>query len=313
MRSVLVALLVSTTALLAGCSDDGGHEHDAYTCPDGTELDLTDFPDHDNETFNPLSKCPKTSGGNSTSSAPNVLPTLSLSVKDDGGNETLVTMLGGNLTFSAEGSTDSDGSITGIAVSVTDSNTTRTASLYDAAAKAFKPATFKFDRPGVVNVTIAMVDDRAGFSVNQSNVYVNHPQLVGTGVQITGPDPVIGGNDPCTGAEGDTQGIVGGTVVDSNYFKSVSFAIVGNATFVEATSTGGDLQMTICSPEGAPLSDEKVSGTVTTLPGTALPPAPGTTSYSVGVYASAPPQQSAEMMVVVHYEPQTAEAPAEDA
>jgi hypothetical protein len=307
MRSaLLVAILVSTSAFLAGCSDDGGHEHEAYTCPDGTELDLEQFPDHDNATFNPLSKCPKkggSSGTNTTGSAPNVLPTLVLTVTDDGGNATPVTMLNGNLTFSAEGSKDSDGTITGIAVSVTDSNTTRTATLFDPATKAFKSATFKFDRPGVVNVTVAMVDDRAGFTVNQSKVYVNHLQVVNGGViQAPFGSQVPEMSDPCTGGE---------DLLDAAYFKVVSFAVYPGVTRIDATATVSTNEMTICDAMDVPVSDEKVAGTVSTKPDAVLAPPAGITSYKVGVYSGAPAQggASTETTVLVHYEPQAA-APA---
>lgn len=318
MRSVLVALLVTSAAFLAGCSDDGGHD-DVYTCPDGRELNLDSFPEHHNSTFNPLTKCGGGSSSNTTSQAPNVLPVLKLTVKDDGGNTTNVGVLNGNLTFSAEGSTDSDGKITGIAVSVTDSNTTRTASLYDATAKAFKPATFKFDRPGVVNVTVAMVDDRAGFTTNQTKVYVNHPQVKDGGqVQVPGGASLPGANHSCRGAADDIPNVgVGPGVFDSQYFKVVSFTVFPGATKIAAVATESDARLTICSPlvdgaGGEPLSPEYAEAMVETNPGVALPAPPGTASYYVGVYAGGTAQgMSTEMTITVHYEPQTAAPAAE--
>ena len=311
MRSVLVALLVTSAALLAGCSDDGGHEHETYTCPNGTELHIDELPGHDNATFNPLSHCRGGSSGNTTSQAPNVLPTLQLTVTDDGGNATLVGTLNGNLTFSAAGSADSDGSITGIAVSVTDSNTTRTASLYDATAKAFKSATFKFDRPGVVNVTVALVDDRAGFAVNQSKVYINHPQtLQGANIQAPGGSELGAVCD-----EGD-----GGPIVGANYFKPFNFALFPGATLVEATATatgatfpaGGTPSLTICAPDGADgytaVSDTAEDAVTSNAP---LPPPKGTESYRVGVTIGDLPNQNVSVSVVVHYEPQAATPAAE--
>src|SRR5688572_529771 len=124
MRSVPVAILLSTAVLLAGCS--GGGEDDLhYTCPGGAEVHGEDHPDA-NTTTDLAKFCPgsTTSGSrsNTTSQAPNVLPTLLLTITDDNGTETPVTLKGGNLTFDAAGSTDSDGSIAGIAVTVTDSN-----------------------------------------------------------------------------------------------------------------------------------------------------------------------------------------------
>ena len=305
MRSAaIVALLVSASALLAGCSDDGGHGDHAYTCPDGTQLDLEQFPDHDNETFNPLSKCPRTSGTTTTNSTPNQLPTLTLKVTDDGGNETPVTLLDGNLTFDAAGSSDPDGSVTGIAVSVTDSNTTRTATLFDAATKSFKTATFKFDRPGVVNVTVAMVDDRAGFTVNQTKVYVNHPQDLGTkSIPLPAGDGVA---DACTG---DAPGIGNQEIVEALYTKPYGFTVVPGATlveaFAEASGEVGSARLTICAPDGTAISD---TGTDTVASNAPLPPPVGTDSYNVVAYLDTPSQPNAEVSVsvIVHYEPQDA-------
>ncbi len=311
MRSaVFVAILVATSALLAGCSSKKDDDHeDAYTCPDGTVLDLEQFPDHHESTFNPLSHCPKKgSSSNSTSLAPNVLPMLKLKVTDDGGNATNVTMLDGNLTFDATGSMDMDGQITGIAVSVTDSNTTRTASLFDATTKAFKTAKFKFDRPGVVNVTIALVDDRAGFTVNQTKVYVNHPQAIASqNIQLGGGSQLV--DSTCGGMADDPSGTIQGNLYESPMYKEYPFALYEGATFVEATSTGGDI--TICSPhvEGAfdstPVSERGAGATTSNA---ALPAPVGTQSYYVSATLGPGPGADVAVSVVVHYEPQAAAA-----
>jgi hypothetical protein len=308
MRSaVLVAILVTSAALLAGCSGKKEDDDHAFTCPNGTTLDLEKFPDHHNATFNPVSHCPhaSTSASNSTSLAPNQLPILKLKVTD-GKNETPVTMLNGNLTFDASGSSDPDGQVTGIAVTVQDSNTTRTAALFDPAKKTFKPATFKFDRPGVVNVTVAMVDDRAGFTVNQTHVYVNHLQMK-EGAVIHLPSnggAAPAGMDPCKGATGDAGSE--GAIVDANYFKSIDFDLFAGATRVDVTADAGEAaHLTICNP-AKDTALGSGDGTATTDPGVALPPPTGIASYSVGVYSNDEPEMSTAMTVLVHYEPQTA-------
>lgn len=303
--AVLVALLVTSAALLAGCSGKKQDDNHSFTCPNGTTLDLEKFPDHHNATFSPVSHCPhaSTSASNSTSEAPNQLPILKLKITD-GKNETSVTLKDGNLTFDATGSSDPDGQVTGIAVTVQDSNTTRTATLFDAAKKIFKPATFKFDRPGPVNVTVAMVDDRAGFSVNQTHVYVNHLQAKeGQVIHLPsqgGAAPA--GMDPCKGASGTASE---GAIVDANYFKSIDFDLFAGATRVDVTAAeGASAHLTICTPDDAALGSG--DGTATTDPGVALPPPAGVASYSVGVYSNDKPEMSTAMTVLVHYEPQKA-------
>lgn len=305
MRSVPVAILVSSAFLLAGCSGgDGDDLH--YVCANGLEIHGED---HANATkVEDLAKfCPKssTSGSksNSTSAAPNVLPTLVLKITDMGGNVTPITLLDGNLTFDATGSTDPDGTIAGIAVTVTDSNTTRTATLYDSGKKQFKTATFTFDRPGVVNVTVAMVDDRAGFTVNQTHVYVNEV-VVTSAYQMNG----IGGEG--LGNQCD-DGDVFDALTSSNFYKELNFNTVAGLTWIEATVTD-DALITICTPHpdandvetgGTPVSPQ-AAGAVQSTPGTVLPPANGTQTYYLAAY-SAGPQSNVQGTVTIHYEPDT--------
>lgn len=301
MRSaVLVALLVTSAAMLAGCSKKDDDDH-SYSCPNGTTIDLEKYPDHHNATFNAASHCPgyTTSKSNSTSLPPNQLPILKLKVTD-GKNETKIALLNGNLTFDAAGSSDPDGSVTGIAVTIQDSNTTRTAALFDPAKKTFKTATFRFDRPGVVNVTVAMVDDRAGFTVNQTHVYVDQVFLPpAQSLQAPNPDP-IGATTPACGGFNP--------LIDAQYYKPFDFPVVAGATWVEATATSEAL-LTICSPDDAALSPEKVNP-VQTTPATPLPPPAGIDSYYVSAYLDTGPnaQVSVQPTITIHYEPDTRSA-----
>ena len=306
MRSVVpVALLVLTSFLMAGCAKDGGEDELHYVCADGKEIHADDHPEANATQASDLAKfCAKStttgSRSNSTSQAPNVSPILILNITDNGGNATNVTLLDGNLTFSAEGSSDPDGSIAGIAVTITDSNTTKTATLYDAAKKEFKSATFTFDRPGPVNVTVAMVDDRAGFSVNQTKVYVNQVIQLGASNIQAGPAPV--GFDSCTG--GTDVGPVNGDLYEASFYKKNSINVVAGVTMIEAVDDAAT-QLTICGPDDQAKSEQ--GNPTATAPGTELPPPSGVASYYVTSYADEPQTMTAPL-VTVHYEPQTAAA-----
>lgn len=311
MRPVPVALLLCTSLLLAGCSgggDDGeGDFH--VTCPDGRELHSEDYANV-TTTGDLLSKCSRTGTGSrsaTTSQAPNQPPVLVLTISDAGGNATNVTLLDGNLTFSAEGSSDPDGQIGGIAVTVQDSNTTRTGVLYDAATRQFRSATFTFDRPGVVNVTVAMVDDRAGFTVNQTHVYVNElQQLRSETINIPGGDQLVDGG--CEAADLD----------NAQYYKPIRFNLANGATMVEAvaaatgTDTGtpagelpGEASLVVCSPEHQALS-EPGNPTVATAEGVFAAPV-SADNYYVGTTIEAPyPSVTVAVTVLVHYEPMPA-------
>jgi hypothetical protein len=303
MRSAFVALLVASSALLDGCADSGD-DHGHFVCADGTEIHADEHPAV-NSTEELAKHCPKTGTGtrsatNTTTQAPNVLPTLVLTVTDDLGNATLVTLLDGNLTFSAAGSSDPDGRITGIAVSVTDSNTTRTASLFDPVAGTFQSATFNFDRPGIVNVTVAMVDDRAGFVVNQSFVYVN--QVVQSASQtIMLPRPVAGFAD-CGGSQ---------DVIEAQFYKEFSFPVMPGATLIQASDASSSARLTICNAADESLSGAPANPTQTT-PGTPIPPPVGIETYYVAAHISgAAAQVVVAPLITIHYEPQEAAPAAE--
>jgi hypothetical protein len=320
MRALLVAALVFVAAL-AGCSGKKGDADEDlhYKCSDGTEVHSDDYAEalenltEDSQIKDFLkTKCPKSGSGtgsksNSTSLAPNVLPILKLNVTDAGGNATLVTLKGGNLTFSAAGSSDPDGTISAIAITVKDSNQTRTRSLYDATTKKFTSAKFVFDRAGPVNVSVAMVDDRAGFTTNVSHVYINEKFHIEAPLD---PDPQVA-NDACEGAR-PTFGTAGqegsGPVVDSRYFKSATFTVSGVAQYIEATPTKA--KVTICDPEYAPISDAKQTTTVLSNNAEPLPPPLGAKAYSVGMYLASPgaPGTATSVDVTVHYDPRPAAA-----
>ncbi len=295
--SLAVALGAAVMALSGCFGGSDGHEHEEFTCPDGTILDLADIEGHDDEGFDPLDECPNTAPSPTTTTppTPNELPVLVLTVTDDLGNATSVTILGGNLTFSAAGSSDPDGTLVGAAIVVQDSNQTRAAPLF--ANGKFVPVTFGFDRPGVVNVTVNLIDDRAGFTVNQTQVFVNHPQAPDSfGMKLIGP-PVASADD-CAGPAGND-------ILDSNYYKEFSFDVAAGATYVEATVAAGSASIAICGPDRVAMSAAG-SGTVVSSNNGTLAPAPGAeTPYFVAALSGAP-NQSVAVTILVHYEPRPA-------
>lgn len=314
MRALLVAALVFVAAL-AGCSGKKGDAEDflTHTCNDGKVISEEDYEGvladnaTDSDVINFLkTKCKASGTGtktNSTSLAPNKLPILVLNVTDFGGNATKVTMLNGNLTFSAAGSSDPDGQVTAIAISVTDSNTTRTKALYDGAKKQFTPATFSFDRPGIVNVTVAMVDDRAGFNNSVFQVYVNHLQVLDGGeLAVPGHRAPSQAAHPCLGAKEslDAQG----PIVHSSYFSEKTFAVTDGATFVEAIPDAST-RITICDPAGAAISPTKSTDPIATNPDVVLTAPTSTDNYYIGFYGESA-NSAVGATVIVHYEPREA-------
>lgn len=319
MRALLVAVIVFIAAL-AGCSGKKGEDHDhlTYTCTNGKVISAEDYEGaiaDENITVDFLkTKCPKGTGsgtgGNgtgTTNAVPNKLPVLKMNVTDAGGNATMVTMLKGNLTFSAAGSTDSDGTISAIAISVTDSNTTRTKSLYNPVTKTFTPVMFSFDRAGPVNVSVQMVDDRAGFNGSLFKVYVNQMQTVGKAGMSANPSPQL--TDPCTGASGSLGDP--GPIVDGQYFGTATVTIAAAPSFIEARPATRT-QVTICDPDYKPISTPvKSDKPVTTNNGDVPLPLPtsGVKGYSVGMYATTgTPNTAVSVLVIVHYEPRPAAA-----
>ncbi|MEK6976180.1 MAG: hypothetical protein AABY18_07545 [Candidatus Thermoplasmatota archaeon] len=312
MRALLVAAVVFVAAL-AGCSaKKESHDHLTYTCPNGQVISEEDYEGVlDNITVDFLkTKCPKGTGGSpgssttTTSQAPNKLPVLKIKVTDFAGNATNVTMLDGNLTFDATGSSDPDGAISAIAISVQDSNTTRTLPLYNSAKKTFTKAVFSFDRAGPVNVSVAMVDDRAGFNGSVFKVYVNHAQALGGGT-LRGPVADTDLTDPCQGA----SGVLGaqGPLVHQQYFMAASIVVVPGATFIEAIP-GTDTLVTICSPEHVAISDEKSKVAITSDNTEPLPmPDSGIKNYHLGFYSNGA-NVDTKAQVIVHYEPRVAAA-----
>lgn len=286
----LLALLMITFAF-AGCfgGDDDEDEHcepghvDEH-CPAGTETTTA----AGTGTASPT-----------TSATPNEPPVAALDIQDANGTSTQVTLLGGSLTFDGSASEDPDGEITEMAVIVTDSNSTRSAQLVQNGQ--FVPATFTFDRPGVVVVVANVLDDRGDRHSITREAYVNHPQTLNS-FKFNGANPVLTA-DACGGDAGE--------LVDTTYTKKYDFDVKAGATFVEASvafsgDAGGEGRFAVCDPDGNPLSGEGSGDeTITTEPGTEFE-----ASLNYGVWVvSDQPRTDAQPSVIVHYEPQDSVTP----
>lgn len=273
----LFSMLVACALALSGCADDKDDP-----CDDG-RVDA-DCPE------NTATGTGTTTTTNTTTGPPNVPPTLSVTVTDDGGNETTTVMAGGNLTFSATGSADTDGVIENIAVTVTDKNRTKgeTKQLFNDGR--FLDATFGFPDPGRSTAFVAMVDDDSGFATEEVAVYVNHEQDLGSFLmRLTDP---VGSATACAGSAAND-------IADAQYYKEFTFETHRNASFVEATVATGSAKIAICSPDGEPVSAE-ATDTVVSDAGTVF------TASLDGYYVAAvsqAPNQEVGITVVVHYEP----------
>lgn len=290
MRSaVWWALLLGLAMTVSGCfgGDDEGDDCEPHEDEEGDE--------HAHDCPGSSTTGPTTPPTSTTPPAPNVLPILTLTVTDDNGTETNHTNVGGNLTFDATGSTDPDGTVDAGAIVVQDSNQTRAAPLL--VEGDFQPATFGFDRPGIVNVTVNLIDDRGGFTVTQSHVYVNHPQDPAPfGMKLPGP-PVAS----ATACEGPA----GNDIVDANYYKEFGFDVLTGASYVEATVAAGSASIAICGPDRVALSD---AGTGTVVSNNEEPlerSASATTPYFVAALSGAA-NQDVSVSILVHYEPRAA-------
>jgi len=281
MRSltILALALVSATAL-AGCSgdDDGGDGPTTTTSPAATT----------------------TSPGPTTTTppAPNDPPVLAIKVTDEGGNVTKTTLVDGSLTFDASASADPDGQITDLAIIVADANQTRSAQLLRNGQ--FTPATFLFDRAGVVQITLNALDDRGASASLQDQAYINEVQVL-DGRQLTAAAPPTYDPTSCAGPTGNG-------VIDPTMWINPSIDVKAGATYIEVTiealiegaDQDGDATLAICDPDGAAISAAGAPGEIV------MTDADVEFTASLQYYVSAAaltPRTTLSGQAVVHYDP----------
>lgn len=250
MRTVtLLAMMALMTVSLSGClgfgdddpkdEDEHGDDHDHCDGSDALNHSAEECPDDDQDGDD----------GNETEEppAPNELPTAVLTMTGPDGvlNATSHVLPGANVTFSAAGSSDPDGEVALAGLTVTDSNGTRTAQLFQDGA--FANATFQFGSVGPVNVTIRVLDDDGEGVIRVGSFAVN--DLVQKTEEFTTPAP--------TGSADDCEPPASGTVpplATNNFAAKSTFSVQRGAQWIEATVTSGDASIAICSPDGEALS-----------------------------------------------------------
>ena len=307
--SILLSVLLASLAF-AGCfgsaDDHCADGHADADCPQNDPTHCDDMHDDTHCPQNNATHCDDmhddthcmTTNTTTTPTVPNVLPIIRIKVTDDAGNETLAVLPGMNLTFDASASADPDGNLNGMAIVLQDSNGTKVAPLMNADSGAFMTATFRLDFPGVVNVSVAALDDDGATNTSLFAVYVNHPQ---TGNPFTMKAAAPTSNAAtCAGPTGDDIG-------DSSWYKEYAFEVLDGASYVVAEAIQGTFTMAICDPTGNPIS-ASATGTVETTEGVNFT---ASLRYYVAVLsqpsasATAPHagNQAVNVGVVVHYEP----------
>lgn len=303
----LVMLLAVSLVGFSGClgfGDDGGGADDdcpaddhAHDNGNATEEHGHDCPAQtDGGTEDPLGNQTDLNG----TDVPNELPVASLNMSTDDGaivNATSFVFVGTNITFSAEGSTDPDGTIDLVGLTVRDSNSTRTAQLFQDGA--FAPATFLFEHEGTVNVTLRVLDDRGEATVIETATFVNRVQGGTQNIQLAGGTASGASADDCESPSSTPSN----TLTADATSKPFGFQVAAGAQWIEATLTAGSGEIAICSPDGDDLSDAGSDTVMTREDVVDLPPG---IDYYVFVLSGSSPNADYTVEIVVHHEPRPA-------
>lgn len=208
---------------------------------------------------------------------------------DDGTvqNGTTFILTDQNVTFSAAGSSD-DGTIQLAALTVTDSNSTRTVQLYDG---GFQDVTLPFAHEGPVNVTLRVLDDAGEVDLVESMLYVN--RLHSLTIAVDAALPAGHSADACDFPD-DTA-----SVVWQPFMDRTKFIVNSGAMWISAEMTSGSGEYALCDPGHAPLTEASSSAVETARDGSPLTPSP---QYAVfGVSTGGVDDLTFDVMV--HYEP----------
>lgn len=230
--------------------------------------------------------------GNDTSEpgAPNELPVPALTMTDGDGNvlgpNSFITP-GMNITFSAVGSSDPDGTIDLIGLTVADTNSTRNTQLLQGGN--FVDAIYVFDHVGPVNVTLRVLDDRGEGTVLNAMAYVN--------AQFS-----ASGNIPQNFALDDASSCsppddsTGQTLTNDLHWHEVGFSVNAGAKWISADVTGTH-DLALCDKSGSLI----VAGEAPMIASEEGVYAPG-----VGYYLVITGSGDYDATVTVHYEPKPA-------
>jgi hypothetical protein len=223
---------------------------------------------------------------------PNQLPTAMLTMTADDGtvldNFTAIKP-GQTITFSAVGSSDPDGTIDLIGLTVRDTNNTRVAQLLEGGA--FVNATYKFDYVGPINVTIRVLDNRGEGVVVYYDRAVNYREAKSETPPLFIPNQ--SGCNPASSA--------GGTpLIDNQFYHKEPFNVQAGAKWFSAVSTGTQ-RITICDKTDTQLATGTAGAAATGVDAWAT----GTEYYVAFFPSSANTEMNFE--IIVHYEDKRAE------
>lgn len=287
-----LALVALMSVSLSGClgfgddadEDDHGDDHDHCDPSDAANYTAEECPGHQppadqNETPEP--------------EVPNQLPDAVLNMTGPDGplNGTSYVLPGANVTFSAAASSDPDGQVALVGLTVTDANGTRTAQLFQDGA--FVDATFSFTSVGPVNVTVRVLDDEGEGVIRVASFAVN--DLITKTESFSAAAPT-GSADACEAPSGTPP------LVTNNFAARSTFSVQRGAQWIEAAVTGGSAQIAICSPEGEAMSG---AGTEVETEDDGNSTLPVNAQYYVMVLSKGATGGEVTIDVLVHYEPKT--------
>ncbi|MGB1585814.1 MAG: hypothetical protein ACPHID_02055 [Thermoplasmatota archaeon] len=226
--------------------------------------------------------------GNETE-VPNELPNATLIMTADSDGRVLTgtdfILPGENVTFSAVGSSDSDGEIDLIGLTVKDSNETRTVQLLDDAGN-FVNVSLQFNYVGAVEVTLRVLDNRGEGIQLASNVFVNERET-----HTTAADNLYAPNQSgCTPAGYNEQAIL----IAQQFYTNEPFIVNAGAKWFSVSATGTD-HVAICGPDG----ELATGGSAAETEEGNWTPSPR--DYYVAIYPDGP-ATSVDFEIIVHYE-----------
>lgn len=250
------------------------------------------LPTENNETYNPeIAESGATDCPGDVPVGPNELPIPVLALSSNGVvlDDFTAIYPGDSILFSAVGTSDPDGEVDLIGLTVKDANSTRNVNLMEDGA--FVDATLVFDHVGPINLTMRVLDDRG------EGVVLHRTAAVNLVVEDTAETVVAVPADDvadCEPAESGTSQ----TLTNSEHWYAKTFSVTADTRWISVT-TSGDQSVGICSPDGTSLA----TGTGSAM--TADQTWPAGIDYRV-VATPAGANESFTVRIEVHYEAQPA-------